>query len=90
MLPFTITIFGHTLPSTASMQSNYGIEKNSIFTGHHFMPHDGSVAPSQALAAQELYKRYLDAGLMHRISGGSQMSTAEGFGDFEEHYDSYV
>ena len=34
--------------------------------------------------------RYLDAGLMYRISGGSGMTTAEGFGDFEEQYDGYV
>jgi hypothetical protein len=90
VLPFTLTIFEHTLPSTASMQSTYGIEPQLIFTGHHLIPHDGAVPPAEVPAAQELYKRYLDAGLMHRISGGSTMSTAEGFGDFEEHYDSYV
>lgn len=90
MLPFVITVFGHTLPSTASMQSTYGIEPQLIFTGHHIIPHDGTITPAEAPAAHKLYKRYLDAGLMHRISGGSTMSTVEGFGDFETHYDSYV
>jgi hypothetical protein len=86
VLPFTITIFEHTLPSTASIQSAYGMEGNVIFTGHH-----GSVTPAEAPAAQELYERYLDAGLMHRISGGSFDHLGYlGFSDFEEHYNSYV
>ena len=81
---FTLTVFGHTLPSTASMQSDYGMSQKSIFAGHKIESAMGTTA------GQELYKRYLDAGLMHRISGGSDMQTAERFGDFEAQYDSFV
>jgi hypothetical protein len=53
VLPFKLTIFGHTLPSTASMQSDYGMSQRSIFAGHHI---SSPGAPTQA--ARDLYKRY--------------------------------
>ena len=84
-LPFNLQVFAHTLPSTASMQSDYGMSKKSIAAGHHM-----SATDLDSPAQQQLYKRYLDAGLMYRISGGSSMQTALGFADFEEQYDSFV
>ena len=84
-LPFNLQVFAHTLPSTASMQSDYGMSKKSIAAGHHM-----SATDLDSPAQQQLYKRYLDAGLMYRISGGSAMQTALGFADFEEQYGSFV
>jgi hypothetical protein len=49
---------------------------------HH--PNDDLTNPPPTL------HRYLDAGLMNRISGGSGMSTVELFGDFEQQYDGFV
>jgi sucrose-6-phosphate hydrolase SacC (GH32 family) len=62
-LPFKLQVFGHTLPSSASMQSRYGMGQGQIFKGHHMSASDDSPAH------RALYTRYLEAGLMHRISG---------------------
>ena len=76
VLPFKLTVHTFILPSTSSMGSEYGITSRSLLAGHH-MCHPGALCPANASnAAQrfDLYLRYLDMGLMHRISGASHLN----------------
>jgi len=71
-LPFTLEVFAHRLPSTSSLQSDYGMSQRSIFAGHHISAPHGE-RPGHLESARRLYMRYLDAGLMHRVSGATDM-----------------
>ena len=74
-LPFQLTVHNFSLPSTASMGSEYGITSRSILAGHQLC-RPGALCPANASDAAErfaLFTRYLDMGLMHRISAASQL-----------------
>lgn len=89
----TVNVHQFELPTTSSLQSDYGMSPGSLFAGHH-MTGPGGKPPVFSPETVALYQRYLDAGLMHRVSGGSAMfeyPIAENlFSDFENQYGSYV
>ena len=74
-LPFQLTVMGFRLPSTSSLGSEYGITSRQILAGHKLCA-PGALCPANALQAAErfeLFRRYLDMGLMHRISAASEL-----------------
>jgi hypothetical protein len=74
-IPFQLTVHDFALPSTSSMGSEYGITSRQILAGHR-MCHPGAHCPTNASESAErfaLYTKYLDMGLMHRISAASQL-----------------
>ena len=83
-LPFKLQVFGLTLPSTASMQSRYGMGQGQIYKGHHLS------ASGDSAAQRALYTRYLEAGLMHRISGADDRKNYSLIIDLIENDGSFV
>jgi hypothetical protein len=75
-LPFQLIVQNFTLPSTSSMGSEYGLTSRQILAGHQLcLP--GAHCPANASSAAErfsLFTKYLDMGLMHRISTAAHLN----------------
>lgn len=75
-LGFRLRVQNFSLPSTSSMESEYGITSRQILAGHK-MCQPGALCPANSSEAKQrfdLYTKYLDFGLMHRFSSASQLS----------------